>query len=1509
MGLATNVLTALLVFIAAASAIPAHFPRGKTLVYKYYGDIKAGTIELAPYASQFGLESVLYIKHDISDPTLKNAYYVTLRNSKIGLHNGMSIHYQKVVNFHPIVESAKALEKPFLVVYDENGKFQGVKFQDEEPRWSKNIKQSIASILQLDLSSLQLQTQPVKSHSFVTPENTIHGNCEVVYNVNPKDQQNPQSNNVFVVTKFYEPMNCTNFVQKVVDQVECDKCYVESENAMTTASRRVFEIINQGQEIIITKLIGHGVINYFPWQARSEAHYLLNNQTLILENVVPITQIVLPVVDFQKISLVRDVTFKLSENSDIITNQDLIQERRKFNSESLIAKLKKMLIEASDYLEENHIETKEPDWKHGQTINRIHHTMASMDLKSLEEVFHTIQYSKTPKDVTVRNIFLQIVPTVGTADSCIFAKNVIYQQKVSDLDAIMMLHKLPMYVKSPNEQLLADMEDLIEVKPDINMDVRVAGILCFSRLIHKTFKDKIIIYNSQIDKYLKNNFYEHIKNETTYYMKMVYLMAMRNVQLKYVHPILEPIIRGDEVISEKPYHIRTAAIWAIEKTILNDPHYGYNLLWPILADTNLPLTIRIAAYNILINQLPHMGRIMNIYWFMVYEKNEHLYNYHVTTIKGLSNSVDPCLRPVREMARKILRFTRMRLVHAPLSANYLVDYVDPKYEFGETVKTSLILNEITGVPHVGSVQYSYMTARKRVPILGIYWSVNGMDEIINMIKKQLVGNIMEIIKDENVMKIFKKIVQDMPVNENIYVDLAITVNDQVVQTIHLDKNNWMTILDKVKDWKNIISNANINVQGVVYDTFYEMYVPTDMGLQAVLTTKVPVLASAKLNTVPTEDKVPLNMDLKLDTRLWKHGEYAMSIYNPIVDVWHSIRRVTSADVALPTDMNIVYNHKTSNLKLTFQRLPVSKYSNSGIVSYAKNYVTITEDETDELKKSCATCQHYEVVTLGEKYQKSYKSSYNSEDSGLQFFTSIFDCESNVTPTTNKIEWMQAFSSENKNTWNSKLVQFVMGVRQQSWLNFISPEIGSCGSLIRIEPSIVYPTSSVVVNLRVNVKDLDHVIDKMSFLSSKRINVHGTLDVIAASTNTTTRSWDLNVNVESSPAHINNNLKVQITRTTPGEKKLKICIDGQKNYPVFTADYLKLNTVKEETNTKVSFTMGMTDDDKCVRDDMVITMMVKGEMSEEQKKQMSHDSVHGLCVKDIQNQLFTTQQGYIPKTLNCLYETILYSTMRKYTTNIVYKKVPQSIASKVVMLEDIIRAAFLPQISYTTNVEPNSVKVIVEYPVGTENMDVSVVTPNHSYDITEVPFGNKFWNILMDNTHFSMDFLQKLYNEQLKICTVYPQVLLTADNSFIPYTLPDQWVLVSGDSVHKTFAVFVKVVQNNVITKIIVGEHILEVVPNENEPLIMINGTVVVKPFEKGVVEPPNEYSNHVFKVTNNNEHVIVHSEHVPITILCTPNSMTIILDTSLQGHFTGMCGHLDNTHKEKLPKVYSTAVL
>jgi len=44
---------------------------------------------------------------------------------------------------------------------------------------------------------------------------------------------------------------------------------------MTTAARRVFHIEQQGNDVLIKHMVAHSVINYFPYNARSEAHYLL----------------------------------------------------------------------------------------------------------------------------------------------------------------------------------------------------------------------------------------------------------------------------------------------------------------------------------------------------------------------------------------------------------------------------------------------------------------------------------------------------------------------------------------------------------------------------------------------------------------------------------------------------------------------------------------------------------------------------------------------------------------------------------------------------------------------------------------------------------------------------------------------------------------------------------------------------------------------------------------------------------------------------------------------------------------------------------------------------------------------------------------------------------------------------------------------------------------------------------------------------------------------------------
>lgn len=286
-----------------------------------------------------------------------------------------------------------------------------------------------------------------------------------------------------------------------------------------------------------------------------------------------------------------------------------------------------------------------------------------------------------------------------------------------------------------------------------------------------------------------------------------------------------------------------------------------------------------------------------------------------------------------------------------------------------------------------------------------------MDKMMQMIKKELIGITVENLTNKNVKNILIRAAKDMPMKKPIHVDICITLNDHVVVAQHFNQNTFKNVLNEMHQMKQMMT---ANFQDIVYDTLYEMQVPTDMGLQGVFSTKMPQLWSLKFNNVRTEIKMPsMNMKFDVDARIWRHGEYVMSVYNPIVDVWHSIRRATIQDVALPVQMSVGYNHEAKSLKITMPRLPVNKLSIMGIRSYAKNLVTITEDEHDILKTCCATCHHHTVVVAGEK--KNHHVVMDSKNVGLKYSMSIFDCENEMTMVTNAQEWQRVLM-EYKNTW-------------------------------------------------------------------------------------------------------------------------------------------------------------------------------------------------------------------------------------------------------------------------------------------------------------------------------------------------------------------------------------------------------------------------------------------------------------------------------------------------------------
>lgn len=83
---------------------------------------------------------------------------------------------------------------------------------------------------------------------------------------------------------------------------------------------------------------------------------------------------------------------------------------------------------------------------------------------------------------------------------------------------------------------------------------------------------------------------------------------------------------------------------------------------------------------------------------------------------------------------------------------------------------------------------------------------------------------------------------------------------------------------------------------------------------------------------------------------------------------------------------------------------------------------------------------------------------------------------------------------------------------------------------------------------------------------------------------------------------------------------------------------------------------------------------------------------------------------------------------------------------------------------------------------------------------------------------------------------------------IPFVMSDKWTLISSDHVDQTYAVFVKSVQkrNKLAVKMYVGDHEIEIIPNEYNAAVTVDGKVVDQ-YQKGVVVPKDEPKSYALK--------------------------------------------------------------
>lgn len=106
--------------------------------------------------------------------------------------------------------------------------------------------------------------------------------------------------------------------------------------------------------------------------------------------------------------------------------------------------------------------------------------------------------------------------------------------------------------------------------------------------------------------------------------------------------------------------------------------------------------------------------------------------------------------------------------------------------------------------------------------------------------------------------------------------------------------------------------------------------------------------------------------------------------------------------------------------------------------------------------------------------------------------------------------------------------------------------------------------------------------------------------------------------------------------------------------------------------------------------------------------------------------------------------------------------PVQVFSQVAMIEDHIRASYLPHVRYIVDrVESGNAKVVIEYSSDLSHVNATVVTPVSGYEYVQVPLQQHLfegmvtdrsmpypqWHPVMDNTRFSVAALHKVTHGQ------------------------------------------------------------------------------------------------------------------------------------------------------------------
>ncbi|KAI4483442.1 hypothetical protein M0802_013384 [Mischocyttarus mexicanus] len=1300
-------------------ANPAHniqtihglFTPGKEYRYLYNATSSSGVLLPSGAASSWGLNGILVIQGKENSAVMQfQSLKMNIWNGKIG-ENGEDID---------INESAADLLMPFEVTYN-MGLVENLTIQNESV-WVTNIKRSIVGILQLDLSTTE------KEAAFISTE------AKYVISSENDDEK--------IIRKSLNPKTCLNHSFQFWTNVPRMECSLSEQDPILKSSERLYYVRYNNTVKDILYINATGGIYVQPFQSFGEAHFSFSKQNFQLI-------MVQDTVNF--ISLYNPHTVTLQHE---LPEEDLTQGRGAFDKDTIFKVIGNLLDQLSQRLETPGLDT-ETDNLHNTTISTLLYYLRILDVTDLEIVYNNIS-GTSYKEETIRNMFLETLPQIGSKESAFFIFNLIQRSEVSDITAIQLLTQLPFHIRKPDVELLISLKPLLSLSNEISIEVQNTAILSYGTLIYKTclvkcsaetLDDYVRLY---LDKFTESNVYE---------TKMVWLEGLANIQLGRVIEFLEPIASGNNAESR---HFRVLAAWASLPSARFRGDIIYSVYWPILVNKTEHLEMRVAALTLLIVSNPTPNRLISLYWYMQTEPNKHLYNYFYTTLKSMEQTTYPCYLNMGSIAAQFTRVLRKPSNNELLlTGNYLFDYKDSYRKFGAMVHGIVIANPDTNVPEAMHVTVSNYGSGTTLNHVSLYIKAEG-----------LLHSLSTYLENPTLVKdILGRYKLKQKETGLVHLEIIARVQEKTVLCLHLNQMNIAKIVKYLASLPDNIyqiyqnTEFHINQQRINIPITMESIQVSDMGTNVILSMTATSLFSMRGNFIHAD--IGRNNHVILRTSI--HGSETISNYNPLVDLWHSAERAQSIHGYLPINVTIGLN----------ERLFVTYYTpgedfKMGITAHVRTVTNIRgSNAQNKLKPICPNCPMSYTVrkTLPTNKLKLINVlELEFPALGGKIFMKLFDCE-NAMSRENVITDILSSHQANYQIWPGMKV-FLAAVHLLDYFTYVPPK-GSCGLTFYVGPFDTFTQTQVKLEYVKNKKH--HILS----LTNRELNFQRIL-----------YQWNLAA-VYDMTSWISDNLKIKTIQITPDGKIVKYCIEADREMD-WEWEFLNLNPA-HPSKLKFVLIWGPSNSTRGKCNGTVISFNASGEVSQEQNKESLKEKwPYDQCRKDLETK------NFVPYTDACYETSKELSILRKYQIFLKYENLPEPL-SEIVSKLRIAYNLFGGNNYYANNSGQFFLSAV--FPKDSDNSILEL----DSNKVT-IQYDSNFVDNFLMRTRIHKYIDSVLFNSFFSTCIVEPNIVRSIYNTTIAFNSSKN-ILLLGQCYddNPRFALRALQTENNLINILITDE--------------------------------------------------------------------------------------------------------